>query len=250
MVTETYPSRPDVLERQVYQPQSPQEAFIVPLVKHHVEQALAICGPASTPVACVLDVGCGRQPFRSLLEGMGYTYLSLDAQQNPEGTVDVVGDIDRPLPTQLTRAQPFDLIFCTEVMEHVANWTMAFDNFAQLLPPGGRLLITCPFFYPLHEEPYDFWRPTVHALHYFGRQSGFKVLHQVQAGDGWDILGTLISACSNAPVRATWGDRLLSRLVTHGRNLLFRLLVSQRLQTSVRLVGPFYQANVMVFEKL
>ena len=52
--------------------------------------------------------------------------------------------------------------------------------------------MTCPMFYPLHEEPYDFWRPTLHALDYFARRAGLRVVERQGAGDAWDILGTLL----------------------------------------------------------
>ena len=45
------------------------------------------------------------------------------------------------------------------------------SNVAALLAPGGRVLLTVPHVYRLHEEPYDFWRPTLHAIHYFVRAS-------------------------------------------------------------------------------
>ena len=91
---------------------------------------------------------------------MGFDYTGADVQQNKAATVDFVAAIDQPLPPQLAGAGPFDFIVCTEVLEHVADWEMAFRNLRSLLAPGGRLLITCPHFYPLHETPHDYWRPT------------------------------------------------------------------------------------------
>ena len=104
----------------------------------------------------MLDVGCGHQPFRTHLESSGGRYTSLDAQQNPEKTVDFVGAIDDDLSAGLLEIGPFDFILCTEVLEHVADWQKAFTNMASLMARQGRLLITCPHFYQLHEEPYDF----------------------------------------------------------------------------------------------
>jgi len=68
---------------------------------------------------------------------MGYSYTGRDVQQNPEGTVDVVCAIDEELPVELTYRGPFDLVLCTEVLEHVADWDMAFRNLATLLGRGG-----------------------------------------------------------------------------------------------------------------
>ncbi|NJL10543.1 MAG: class I SAM-dependent methyltransferase [Calothrix sp. SM1_7_51] len=161
-----------------------------------------------------LDIGCGRQPFRKDLEALGYTYTSSDVNQNIESSVDILFELDKPIPIELIELSPFSLIFCTEVMEHIANWDMAFSNFAQLLSSGGRLLITCPYFYQLHEVPYDFWRPTPYALQYFADKHGFTLLFQENAGDAWDILGTLLANVYSLPSSRSLRDRLLNRIVS------------------------------------
>jgi hypothetical protein len=46
----------------------------------------------------VLDAGCGRQPFRRLLEEKGCVYSAMDVNQNPEGSVQFICAIDEELP--------------------------------------------------------------------------------------------------------------------------------------------------------
>ncbi len=241
--------RDQQLQRHDYESVGPKEQFIVPLLRWHIEQVLSTYGKPSSLSSRALDVGCGLQPFRKNLEALGYFYRSIDAQQNSEGSVDVVCEIDQPLPSEIFNYGSFDFILCTEVMEHVAEWDVAFHNFAQLLAPGGRLFITCPHFYRLHEEPYDFWRATPYAFHYFGKKFGLKILHQVQAGDAWDVLGTLLANSYSLQASPNLRDRILNKLVSYCRNFLFQLLVSRRLQSSVQLNGSLYLANIVVLEK-
>lgn len=241
--------RADIVERPNYKPAALQEEFIVPLLRSHIEQVLSRYAKPTSSKPRVLDVGCGRQPFRKELEVLGYKYSGIDAQQNPESSVDIVCEIDKALPPEILSLGSFDFIFCTEVMEHIADWNMAFSNFDHLLVSGGRLFITCPHFYQLHEEPYDFWRPTPYALKYFGEQVGLKIIHQAKAGDAWDVLGTLIANCYSLPASRSFGDRVLNKIVSKCRKTLLQLLVTRRLQGAVKLHSPLYLSNIVVFEK-
>src|SRR6185369_240008 len=96
--------------------------------------------------ARALDAGCGMQPFRPIIEAGGYRYSGLDVVQNRLGTVDLLGALDGVFPNQRFGEEPFDFILCTEVLEHVAGWDMAFKNIANSLASHGRILITCPHF--------------------------------------------------------------------------------------------------------
>jgi SAM-dependent methyltransferase len=173
----------------------------------------------------------------------------MDVQQNAARTVDVLGAIDAPLPAEVLRRGPFDLVLCTEVLEHVADWQTAFHNLAALLAPRGRLLITCPFFYPLHEQPYDFWRPTPHALKYWADRAGLDILHLEAAGDAWDVLGTVIGSCQARPARRNPLSFLLAKLLGLGRLGCFVVLRTRLLQRAVHLHSNMYLANVAVFER-
>jgi SAM-dependent methyltransferase len=240
------PARDESGRRPDYRPGSPPEEFVVPLLRDRIEAALREDLPP--PPRVVLDVGCGRQPFRRLLEGPGSVYVGTDVTQTPERTVDVVAAIDAPLPAELLARGPFDFVLCTEVLEHVADWSAAFANLAALLRPGGRALVTCPHFYKLHEEPYDFWRPTPHALGHFARANGLAVVRQEAAGDGWDVLGTLLASCVAVPHRPGLLPRVGAKLVHLARGLAFRLLRARLPQRLARLPGV-YLSNVVVLEK-
>ena len=243
------PDRPHVLEKIEYVPSSQYEEFIVPLLKKEIEGCLARLGQSPGKELRALDCGCGRQPFRKTIEQMGYSYTGIDVNQNLEKSVDIICSLDGSLPEALLSKAPFDLILCTEVLEHVADWDAAFRNFSVLLGVKGRMIITAPHLYQLHEEPYDFWRPTLHAFDFYGRRWKFVATYRCPAGDAWDVLGIVLANCSFMPKRMTLKARLLAKALRSFRNMAFKTLQRRKLQQDVRIDGALYVSNVVVFVK-
>jgi len=53
----------------------------------------------------------------------------------------------------------FDILICTEVLEHLQNWRAVINNFKRVVKPGGYVVITTRSHgFGLHAYPYDFWR--------------------------------------------------------------------------------------------
>jgi SAM-dependent methyltransferase len=101
----------------------------------------------------VLIVGAGHNPHRHLLDD-SCTVVALDIAAL-DG-IDVVGDI-----TAMPFADAgFDAVLCIEVLEHVHETAAALAEMRRVLRPWGDLLITTPFLFHLHGDPYDFVRLT------------------------------------------------------------------------------------------
>ena len=247
--------RPQIERRSDYLPRSPQDGFIVPLLKVAIEvQIDRLLSPGQSKNAPrVLDAGCGAQPCRARVEKTGASYYSLDVCAQSGVKVDFIAPIDeKRLPESIYQSGPYDLILCSDVLEHVAEWDNVFANFyhpLDPLAPSGHIILTSPHFFPLHEEPYDFWRPTPYSIRYFAQKHGFAIETETPLGTGWDVLGTLLARQSFLPRTRSFTSRFVNRACQVMQRWSFALLRSRRLQDSVVDRGPFYLANFFVLRK-
>ena len=108
----------------------------------------------------VLDVGAGSCPYRSAFSHCDYRTHDFGKLEENQlrgrvgyGAVDYVGDICS-IPVE---DASFDVILCTEVLEHVPEPIRAVQEFSRILRPGGYLILTAPLGSGLHQEPYHFY---------------------------------------------------------------------------------------------
>ncbi len=228
---------------------------IIPLLRNFIETSLKqelsdIEGPLPKRV---LDLGCGGQPFRGYIEQFNAKYFSMDYFQNKNERVDVVASLEDPgLMGKFGTKAPFDLILCTEVLEHVFNWDIAFANIYELSKPGTHVIITCPFFFRPHEEPHDYWRPTVHALKMASAAHGFKVIQSLTLGNNWDLLATLFGSCYFKLKR----PGLFSWITATAFKVLRRIILSRkggaflRRNIEMNANSNFYLSNAFILERI
>ncbi len=115
--------------------------------------------------AQILDVGAGRGDFAALLDR--FQTIALDIYPYPE--VNLVCDL-----TQINPFRPaqFDAVVLMNVLEHVYATHSLLARLAELLKPGGILIIAIPFLVKLHQTPVDFVRFTHYALERFAGEHG------------------------------------------------------------------------------
>lgn len=122
----------------------------------------------------VLDLGCGQKPYKELFSYSDYTGLEIDTDLNRKlAFADDFYD-GNTLPYQ---DNLFDTILCNQVLEHVFEPDFFLSEIFRALKPGGLIILTVPFIWEEHEQPYDFGRYTSFGLDYSFRKSGFEVVN-------------------------------------------------------------------------
>ncbi len=97
-----------------------------------------------------LDVGCRKGYQTILLEKRGYVVTPIDVEKVFERCIIV--DANKKLPF---KDNSYDLIWCSEVIEHLASPVFTAHEFHRILKPGGKMILTTPNSYfwlmkPLH----------------------------------------------------------------------------------------------------
>jgi SAM-dependent methyltransferase len=101
----------------------------------------------------VLDVGCGDKPYYPFFGGAA-SYVGLDVQQNPNA--DLHGAVEA-IPAE---DNSFDIVICTQVLEHADDPAQAVRELHRVTAPGGRVLASTHGTQVYHPNPDDYWRWT------------------------------------------------------------------------------------------
>ncbi len=136
----------------------------------------------------VLVLGAGHDPYRHLLSAAS-SVLTTDISDE-FGTIDQIADAhDLPFGDN-----SFDCVLAIEVFEHLAVPGKASDELLRVLKPGGLGIVSTPFMFHVHGDPYDFSRLT---------KSGLENLFQNAASVEVDEIGGRLHVISDVLTTAT-----------------------------------------------
>jgi SAM-dependent methyltransferase len=102
----------------------------------------------------VLDVGCGVKPYYPYFAGIASEYVGVDVVENP--AAELLGRVEA-LPVD---DASFDLVICTQVLEHSDDPAQAIRELHRVTLPGGRVLASTHGVQVYHPSPVDYWRWT------------------------------------------------------------------------------------------
>lgn len=139
----------------------------------------------------LLDVGCGSKPYQSLFAVDAYIGLDIDSEASRQaGVADYFYD-GKIFPFA---EASFDCVLCNQVLEHVFNPDEFLGELMRVLKPGGRLLLTVPFVWDEHEQPYDYARYSSFGLRALLEKQGFHIIQHKKLGADASILFQLANA--------------------------------------------------------
>jgi SAM-dependent methyltransferase len=144
----------------------------------------------------LLDVGCGIKPYYPFFEPYAAEYVGVDLA-NPAADLEGVAE-SLPVPDG-----SFQLVLCTQVLEHSDDPGRAVAELRRVVAPGGRVLASTHGVQVYHPNPHDLWRWTHAGLARLFHDHGDWISVTVSPGSG--------TAACVAMLLAVYGDIALRK---------------------------------------
>jgi SAM-dependent methyltransferase len=160
---------------------SAQDLRFYTMIRENVSNFIRTCAERYDRPGRLLDIAPqaheGAAPyFRQA------TISTLD--KNPQSAADYHLDICAD-NTQAIPPGSFDLVVCTEVLEHTLNPFAAVGEVHRMLKPGGLFMISTPFNFRIHGPLPDCWRFTEHGLRALLDRFTVLELNALECSDRW-----------------------------------------------------------------
>lgn len=136
----------------------------------------------------LIDIGCGRMPYRDLLETRVAQYYAVDEPQvsklyKNKYTPDLYADAHNlPLPNR-----SFDICLLLEVLEYFHSPSLALSEVSRILKKNGTLIVSSPFMYPIHDGKYDRNRFTKTQIQNLLENTGFRLIKIKNQGNFFEF---------------------------------------------------------------
>lgn len=138
-----------------------------------------------------LDVGCGSKPYQNLFKLESYTGLDFDKDGtnfNPDADY-LYDGTHFPFDNEV-----YDSCVSSQVLEHVFEPGQFLSEINRVLKIDGILLLTVPFVWDEHEQPYDYARYSSFGSKYLLEKHGFEVLIQKKSLNDISVIFQLMNA--------------------------------------------------------
>ena len=123
----------------------------------------------------LLEVGCGSQPYRRLFSNKNIEYSAIDWEGSEEHFKYKIPDVTYYDGENFPCSDgEYNIVFHTEVVEHVKNLNLFFKECFRVLCKNGEMVFSMPFSARYHYIPYDYWRLTPTSLNLVLQENGFK----------------------------------------------------------------------------
>jgi SAM-dependent methyltransferase len=174
----------------------------------------------------ILDVGCGQKPYKHLFDSKKYIGIEVEQEGHDHTNEDV--DVFYDGVTIPFDAASFDSAITSQVLEHVFTPDAFLQEIHRILKPNGTLLLTVPFVWDEHEQPYDYARYSSFGLKFLLKKNGFEVVTHIKSLNDTRVIFQLINGY------------IFKKTIALRRNPKVNLIVSFFLNAWINVLGLIF----------
>jgi SAM-dependent methyltransferase len=171
-----------------------------------------------TPEKTLLDVGCGRMPYKKILTN--WNYIGVDNVTEFDATPDLYGDLTHlPLGDEQC-----DLVLTVWVLDDVFLLEKAFKEIQRVLKNDGKVCLMENQSTNLHNPPFDFFRFAPNAIERLAEENGLTLIKTESYGGDFALIGFSLIIVFRKLLGMFQVDRILLPIFCLTINALFRPL--------------------------
>jgi ubiquinone/menaquinone biosynthesis C-methylase UbiE len=135
----------------------------------------------------ILNIGSGGEVENVIVsaskrKNLRIVSVDIDINRGP----DIVADVC----TMPFESESWDVVILIEVLEHVKEPWKAIAEIFRVLRTDGKLVLTTPFIYPIHEVEHDYYRYTKHGLRFLLKE--FKEVSVTERNNYIETINVLL----------------------------------------------------------
>lgn len=160
-----------------------------------------------------LDIGSGGSSYDRFFPNR--LTVDIDPERRPQMVADA-----HELPFS---DDEFASVLCTEVLEHVRDPFQVESELRRVTSPGGTLILTTRFAFPIHDAPGDYWRFTPYALKMIFKE--WEIIELVPEANTMQTIAVLLQRIAfqtkmrlNKPMKALFFS--LAWILEHANGLI------------------------------
>ena len=147
----------------------------------------------------LIDIGAGPGIYAEFIKSLGVKYTSQDFMLILENERRYPGLLDKKFQYQkmditcdvldIPEDKKFDIVLCTEVLEHVPDPARVFIKLSKLVDNQGYIVLSCPLISVMHQAPFWFQSGlSPYWFQYWAEQSDIEIVSIEIYGDYIDMM--------------------------------------------------------------
>lgn len=196
----------------------------------------------------VLDIGAGTGHGARYLDNGKTEYLPTDLPSGRDATDENISTRPKKITVYCSSyALPFPNesmggVLLLSVLEHLQSPQLALKEACRVLLPGGKMLVSVPFSFPIHGFPFDFMRWTMEGLKMELHNAGFENISESAIGNAFGSIVLNINLLLKYHIKCN-----RSRMLKGFMSLVapFSLVSQLFLNCAAIVLGPLDRSNAL-----